>query len=293
LVLTCDEQGEERALSNVCTHRANLVVKAAGSRRELVCGYHGRRFGLDGSLRAMPGFKGAEAFPGPCDDLPRIVLERWGPLRFVSLAPFAPLGELLAPLTERLAGFPIGDLVPDPSATRTYQVKANWALYCDNYLEGFHIPFVHPALRRELEIGDYRTDLFPYTSLQTGISPRGEEAFEDRVAAYYFWVFPNLMLNFYPWGLSVNVVEPVGPGRTRVHFLTYVSDPDRRGKGAGGDLDTVEMEDEAVVEAVQRGVSSGLYERGRFSPDRERGVHHFHRLLARFLEEGPPRPVEG
>jgi choline monooxygenase len=92
------------------------------------------------------------------------------------------------------------------------------------------------------------------------------------------------MLNFYPWGLSVNLVEPQSPSRTRVRFRAYVGDAALRGAGAGGGLHRVEEEDEAVVEAVQRGVRSRVYRGGRYAPAHERGVHHLHRLLCRFLD---------
>jgi choline monooxygenase len=85
--------------------------------------------------------------------------------------------------------------------------------------------------------------------------------------------------------MSVNVVRPLGPDRTRVSFLAYVWDPARLDRGAGSGLDRVEREDEAVVESVQKGVRSRAYHRGRYSPKREQGVHHFHRLLERFLKE--------
>lgn len=104
-----------------------------------------------------------------------------------------------------------------------------------------------------------------------------------RVAAFYFWLFPNLMLNFYPWGLSANVVQPLGTARCRVSFVSYVWNESLRSQGVGGDLHKVEMEDEEVVEAVQKGVSSHLYDRGRFSARREIGTHHFHHLLARYM----------
>ena len=91
------------------------------------------------------------------------------------------------------------------------------------------------------------------------------------------------MFNVYPWGVSVNVVTPLAVDRTRVSFLPFVWDPSQREQGAGGGLDRVEREDEAIVEAVQRGVRSRLYDRGRYSPAREGGVHHFHRLLAEFM----------
>ena len=107
------------------------------------------------------------------------------------------------------------------------------------------------------------------------------------VAAYDWWIFPNLMLNFYPWGLSLNRVVPEAIDRTRVEFRAYVMDESKRAQGAGGALHEVELEDEAVVEAVQRGVRSRFYHHGRYSPTRERGTHHFHRLLCEFIEEPP------
>jgi choline monooxygenase len=89
------------------------------------------------------------------------------------------------------------------------------------------------------------------------------------------------MINVYPWGLSVNAVTPLAVDRSRISFVTWVWDESKRGKGAGADLHAVELEDEAIVEDVQRGVRSPLYKRGRYSPTREIGVHHFHRMLAR------------
>jgi choline monooxygenase len=127
-----------------------------------------------------------------------------------------------------------------------------------------------------------------------GVTHKPEDAFEipeshpdhgRRIGGYYFWLFPCTMLNVYPWGVSVNVVLPLGPERCKVVYTTWVWDPARHDTGAGSSLDQVEMEDEAVVEACARGVRSSLYERGRYSPTRERGVHHFHRLLARFLDD--------
>jgi choline monooxygenase len=94
------------------------------------------------------------------------------------------------------------------------------------------------------------------------------------------------MLNFYPWGCSVNVVKPISAERTKVSFLSYVWDPSKLNKGAGAQLEKVEREDEFVVENVHNGLRSKFYKAGRFSPTRELGVHHFHRLLADFLSRG-------
>ena len=81
----------------------------------------------------------------------------------------------------------------------------------------------------------------------------------------------------------MNLVRPLGPELTKVSFLPYVWDAGKLEQGAGAALDRVEREDEVVVEAVQKGVKSRFYHRGRFSVTREAGVHHFHRLLSRVL----------
>lgn len=285
LVFTRTPQGV-RCLSNVCTHRGNLVVESAGACEGLRCRYHGRRFDLDGRFVSMPEFTGCEAFPSSTDDLPKVAHGTLGPLVFASVQPSIPFDELIAPMRARLDAMPLDRLVFDREASRDYEVKANWALYCDNFLEGFHIPFVHAALNKVLDYGSYRTELFAHGSVQIGVAQDGDATFEvgpERVAGVYFWLFPSTMLNFYPWGLSLNQVVPLSHERTRVSYRSYVWDPSKRSGGAGGDLHRVELEDEAVVEAVQRGVRSRLYDRGRYSPTRELGVHHFHRLLARAL----------
>lgn len=292
LLLARDREDQVHCLSNVCTHRGNLVCENDGVESFLRCRYHGRRFGLDGNFQSMPEFEQAIDFPSPADDLPRVQHGSWGKLVFASLEPAITLQEVLAPVLARCDWMPIEQAVLDPGRSRDYLVQANWALYCDNYLEGFHIPFVHPSLAGALEYDEYRTELFPAATLQVGIAKGAEDTFDlpadspdagQRIAAYYFWLFPNTMLNLYPWGISVNIVRPLAVDRTKVSFLSYVWDPERLDRGAGAGLDRVEREDEIVVESVQRGVRSHLYDRGRYSPARERGVHHFHRLLAAAL----------
>jgi choline monooxygenase len=280
LLLTRDGDGIARALSNVCTHRGNLVCTEAGPAQNLRCRYHGRRFALDGRFLGMPEFENVVDFPSAADDLPRVLLAELHPLLFTALDPAFPFEVLAAPVRARMPAA----MQADPSGSRAYQVAANWALYCDNYLEGFHVPFVHAGLAGTIDYGSYRTELFPWSSLQIAEAASPGDAFDgSNVAAYYFFLFPNTMLNFYPWGLSINVVVPLAVDRTRIVYRSWVADASRRGKGAGGALDRVELEDEAIVEQVQKGIGSRLYDRGRYSPAREAGVHHFHRLLAGML----------
>ena len=296
LVLTRDEHDRVHALSNVCTHRGHLVVLASGGvHRHLTCRYHGRRFGLDGRFEFMPEMKQANGFPRPCDSLPKVACEAFGPWLFVSLDPAMAFDAWVADLRQRLGHIPWSEFRLDPSRSRDYLVQANWMTYCDNYLEGFHIPYVHASLNEVVDYGQYRTELFEWGSLQVGVASRtdgGTPVFDlpsghpdagQRIAAYYYWLWPNTMLNVYPWGLSVNLVQPLGVDRTRVRFRSYVWNPHLLDHGAGADLDRVEREDEAVVERVQVGLRSRLYKPGRYSPSRESGVHHFHRLVTQTL----------
>ena len=289
-----EDEGEGLLLSNVCTHRGNLLCPApcpvgAGKAGSLRCGYHGRRFDLRGRATHMPAFAGVP-FPEERDHLPRVPCGRFGGMTFASVTPAVSFEDWIGPLRAWLSFVPWSALVPE--TPRDYEVNAHFALYCDNYLEGFHIPFVHPGLASQLDYGAYRTELFPWGTLQIGVAkgddhtldlPADHPAAGERVAALYAWLFPCTMINVYPWGVSLNVITPLAHDRTRVTFVSLVR-PDAGGRaGAGGDLHQVELADEAVVEAVARGVRSRFYESGRFSPTEERGVHHAHRLFGELL----------
>lgn len=288
IVFVRDMEDQLRCFANVCTHRGMTVCEAAGNERFLRCRYHGRRFGLDGKFQHMPEFEGVQNFPCEDDDLPKVPFFQWARFLFASANPAFSAEEVFAPMIERLAWMPVHEFQPEPQRTRDYMVRANWALYVDNYLEGFHIPFVHADLNAVLDYGNYHVEKLPHGVLQLAYGQPGEAVFDlppsspdygKPIAAYYYWFFPNLMFNFYPWGLSVNVVKPLGPALTRVSFIGFVWDASKMGEGAGAALDRVEREDEVVVEAVQRGIRSRFYKHGRYSVAREDGTHHFHRLL--------------
>jgi len=281
-----------RCLSNVCTHRGNILIDSPCTQSKIKCRYHGRRFSLTGEFLHMPEFEETKNFPTDKDNLTTVDMASFDPFIFASLAPKVPFQEVFSDIKERLFWLPIEEMQLNKERSKTYQVKAHWALYCENYLEALHIPFVHPGLRQTIDCTTYTTELYRYSSLQLALATEGELYFDlppqaadygKKVAAYYYWIFPNTMLNFYPWGCSVNVVKPLGPELTEVTFLTYILDESKLDQGAGGGLDQVEMEDEAVVESVQKGIKSRFYESGRFSPTKEQGTHHFQRLLCEFL----------
>jgi choline monooxygenase len=168
--------------------------------------------------------------------------------------------------------------------TVDYEIACNWKVYVDNYVEGYHIPIVHPELFRLLDYGAYEVEIAGGHSKQHAPLRAREGAPE----AFFYWVFPNLMLNLYPDNLQTNLVLPLSPERTVTRFEWYLLEPDRPGADeefarSFALAEQVQREDVAICEAVQKGLGSRTYDRGRYSVRRENGVHHFHGLLAAAL----------
>lgn len=294
LLLTRDTEDQIHCLSNVCTHRGNLVAENAGKAKELRCRYHGRRFDLAGNFLAMPEFKEVQNFPQPCDNLAKLEVGIWkDKFVFTALEPAYAFEEAIKEMKTRLFWLPLENFKYDPTRSRDYLIKANWALYCDNYLEGFHIPFVHPALNDMLDYQEYAYETYQYSNLQIGYAKKGGDFifqippespdYGKEITAYYYWLFPNMMFNFYPWGVSVNIVKPLQTNLTKVSFLTYIWDENKISSQTIPLIDRTEREDEEVVESVQKGVQSRFYQAGRYSPKKEPCVHHFHLLIQKFL----------
>ena len=289
LIWTRGDEGVEHLLSNVCTHRGARMVDGPCRVRHVRCPYHGRRFRLNGDVAGAPGFDGEPGFPEPRDRLAAVGLAAFGPWRFGALAPKIEASTWFAPLSERLPWVDWSALRYHEGGERHHRIDANWALYVENYLEGFHIPFVHPGLAKVLDGARYRTELLPHGTLQVGVAQPGAPAFQPpegdpdhdtAIGGYYFWLFPGTMVNLYPWGVSMNQVEPLEPRQTCIHYRTWTFDVMGTAGAPQPDIDTVELEDQAVVLRTQSGVGARLYPGGRYSPTEERGTHHFHRLLA-------------
>lgn len=297
VVLTRDLDGTLRAFYNVCRHRAGVVAKGAGNRKTLQCRYHGWLYGLDGSLKNTPEFEGVECFDRAEFGLVPIRVETWGPFAFVNLNDDAPsLMEWLGEIPAETARFDFFNM--RQVERRDYHVNANWKVYIDNYLEGYHIPIAHPGLYRELDYDQYRVDTFRYYSSQYApIRPARKEdaagriytALEGDDQAFYYWIFPNFMLNIYLGMLQINVIVPLGHDRTLTVFEWYFADPGtpetwNQLQDSIAFSDEIQQEDIELCEDVWRNLRSGTYTQGRYSVKRENGVYHFHSLLHEFLQ---------
>jgi choline monooxygenase len=292
IIVARGQDQQLRAFSNVCRHRAGPVAAGPGTRKTFQCGYHGWSYSLDGKLIGTPEFDGVECFSKEENCLPEFRVETLGALVFVNLDPrSAPLGQTLEDLPSLIGNNDLSTM--SFAARKDWYVDCNWKVYVDNYLEGYHIPIVHPTLNREIDYASYRTETRSYYSIQH--SPIKESASRlrkdensSRNQVQFSWVFPNLMLNVYPDNYSTNLIVPLGPERTLTVFEWYFRDLDRSDvqealKRTIEFSDEIQREDIAICEAVQRGLRSRTYTGGRYSAKRENGVHHFHGLLTKFL----------
>jgi choline monooxygenase len=285
-----------RAMYNVCRHHAAAVVtEPCGQTSILHCPYHGWNYGLDGSLKGMPEFDGVKDFDRQKNGLFPARAEAWENFVFVNLdLKAASLRDFLGGLVKRVA--PLGVSKLHYFDTRVYDIACNWKVFVDNYLDGgYHVPHLHKGLNSVLDYKEYTIENEDRYCLQsspmvssdqdkaTGATRKGDRA-------WYFWQYPNLMINCYEGYMDTNLVLPIDVDHCRVIFDFYfgdVSDAAREYNQQSVAVGArVQEEDLGICEAVQRGLKSRAYNAGRLSVRREAGEHLFHRLLAADLKAG-------
>ena len=273
-----------RGFFNVCRHRGGPLATDAGCGRVLKCRYHGWTYTLEGMLRGVPQWDRVELFDRRDYGLLPVRVETWQGLVFVNLdAGASPLSSLFEGIETRTAVLGLSGL--RHAARTSYEVMSNWKVYVENFLEGYHVPIVHPELLRLYDYTRYETDVHREFTLQRSpLAPTDHAYAPGGGEALYYCVFPNFMLNILPGRLQTNVVVPTGPESCRVVFDYYYDDFESEAgcARAADDMafaDEVQAEDIGICERVQRGLASRAYDRGRFSVRFEAGVHWFQRRL--------------
>jgi len=280
--------GALRAFPNVCRHRAGPLVLCSGKGLgNLRCKYHGWLYSQDGRLIAAPEMQGAAGFRVEDVRLPSFKVREWQGLVFVALDDCVPdFDRVYSGITERIAPVDLGAMrfvLRD-----SWDVACNWKVYIDNFLEGYHVPLVHPALAKVVDYRQYDVELSEWYSLQHSPLQSCDDVYGDG-RAYYYFVYPNVMLNVMPGRLQTNRVIPMGPGRCRVEFDWFCALDDAAVARADNDREftnSVQEEDVDICERVQQGLASGHYRAGRLCPTREAGVWHFHERLRAAYEAG-------
>lgn len=296
-----------RAFYNVCSHRAHELLSGEGTARMITCPYHAWTYALDGSLRNarraenVPGFNTADYCLKP------VRVEEFGPLVFVNLDPDA------VPLAEQAGGLlrELKDFVPDfdkltKVSTKSWEVKANWKVVIDNFLECYHCETAHPALCKLIDMDSYKSvthDIYSTHLSRSGSPDNDAYSFDpgagSQVGAFW-WLWPTTTISVGPGepNMVMFYVRPLGPDRSIEIADYYYADRDISGDDEASAQrlarlsyanDVLQAEDNALVEGVQRGLTSRAYSRGRFMIDgglthnSEHAVLHFHQLVSKAL----------
>lgn len=269
--------GALRAFHDVCAHRGGPLSCAGLS---FVCGYHGWTYDLDGRLVRARDF-GDELPEGAA--LRPVDVDEWRGLVFVRLSAGSgpSLLDDLGGFADAAAAFPMESFRFDGEVV--HELRTNWKTYADNYLEGYHIPVVHPELDRTVDSRRYEVDVH-----EDGRWVRHRAPAKDGSATsgVWLWRHPNLALNVYPDGMNVERFLPAGPARTLVvYWYFFAADADLVSVEESRKLSASLMdEDRAICEAVQRNLDAGVYDRGPLSPRHEAGVAAFQRWVREAVE---------
>jgi choline monooxygenase len=301
IVVVRGGDGVLRGFYNVCRHHAAAVVtEPCGQAAILQCPYHGWKYGLDGALKGMPEFEGVQNFDRAHNGLVAIRVETWECFVFVNLDPHAvSLAEFLGGLVRRVA--PLGISKLHFFERKEYPIHCNWKVFVDNYLDGgYHVPHLHKGLSSVLDYKQYTIENEDRYCLQSSPMVSSDEdaatgATRKGDRAWYFWQYPNLMINCYEGYMDTNYVIPLDADRCSVIFDFYFSDVSEVRREYNTQSvnvgNRVQDEDLGICEDVQRGLKSRAYCAGRLSVRREAGEHLFHRLLAADLKGNGARSV--
>jgi choline monooxygenase len=318
IIVTRNRAGELRGFHNVCRHRATKLldgVQSVGRTCRIRCPYHSWTYDLDGNCLGTPLFAGSgipaeqqgvfdmsavRGFDKADYGLFPVRVQAWGFLVFVHLDPQGPpVSEQLGDLPDRLAGHRLGQW--RAQRRRRYEVAANYKLIGENFMEYYHLPWVHPELIRVSRLSDhYRWQgRGMYTGMTTtpisantdaggwdGLAPVPDLPQADASAGRFVWLFPNTAIVVLPNHAFVLLTHPEGPSRT-VEEAVLLTHPDSAaGADATGALDQLEgfwdlvnRQDLEIVQRVQSGITDPTYTGGRMCYRFEEPLHRFQNMI--------------
>jgi choline monooxygenase len=321
--------GELRAFYNVCRHRGTRLLRPAETKvkRWIKCPYHSWAYSQDGACIGTPMFgdpdippdqraafdlSDADGFDKADYGLLPVAVDEWGPLVFVNLAADPPpLAHQLGDLPDRSAGYRLSEWTI--ARTATYEIAANYKLVAENFMEYYHLPWVHPGLVKVSPIeAHYRwqgpgmysgfctTPIAPDTDdggWGSGLEPISGLTHDDGHSARFAWVFPNVAVNILPNHVFIIHAHPVSPRLTRetTYLLLHPGSGGGPAVEAAADelsafWDRVNREDIEIVERVQEGLDSTPFPGGRLCYRFEEPLHRFQNMVIDHMVGRPRVP---
>jgi len=269
--------GVLRGFHNVCRHRGARLLEEGNGRCEMLrCPYHLWVYGEAGELRHAPWFGEDPGFRLADWPLAPIAVETWRGLLFAAIDAETSLVEQLGDLPQEVADYPIESF--QPVASERFVMASNWKTYTDNFVEGYHVPGIHPAFLKVIQFDRFETvalnGIVRMTAPQKGGSIYGGK---------WLWAWPNWTLSLFPGGMNTSRINPLGPDATELVYHFYFADvSDATAEARRATIATncaIVREDFGICEHTQRNYASGAYRPGPLSPRHEQSVAYFQRKV--------------
>ncbi|MEM8504932.1 MAG: aromatic ring-hydroxylating dioxygenase subunit alpha [Cyanobacteria bacterium P01_D01_bin.1] len=317
VMITRDRNHQLQAFYNVCRHRGSQLVKSACQLNRFQCPYHGWQYSLRGDCTAFPMFERKqpaqeESSKQQNRNLLSVQVDTWGCLVFINLdAQAMPLRGWLGDLPQKLAGYRLQDWTL--AHQRDYSIQANWKLIAENFMEYYHLPWVHPELVQVSRIEDHYRDQGTgmYTGMRTtpiaantaaggwqGLPTMQGLSSLESLSGRFICLFPNVCLSILPNHAFVMLLKPSGvdltlestalllpPADSTVQEQTHL-EPSCLEATETPALealvefwDLVNRQDIEIVETVQKGLKNGAYQGGYLSETFEEPLHRFQNMV--------------
>ncbi|MEM7123211.1 MAG: aromatic ring-hydroxylating dioxygenase subunit alpha [Pseudomonadota bacterium] len=288
LVVVRHPDGHLNGFHNVCRHRAAALLSdgQTGQCSAIRCPYHGWTYDLDGSLKLTPKFGDPDGFSRDVFGLFPVRVAVWAGLVFVCLSNDAPdLTTWLGDVPDLAAPYPTTDDL-DYHGSFVVDGPANWKTYCDNTVEGYHLPFVHQRLTKivdqtETAIRSYQNGHLVvfhvgYHGLDTGVRGGG---------GIWFYRVPGFQAVLGPTGFKAERIDPVGPGALRsTSWAWYGGLDDKARADAFAWAETIVREDLGICQTVQQNLEAGIYDTGILSPKMETHTARLQQIVRDYVE---------
>ncbi len=271
--------GSLRGFKNVCRHRgAKLLADGTGQCGLIVCPYHKWSFADTGRLVQAPWYGKDPAIIPEDWPLEPVAIDSWRGLLFASLDPVETLAEQLGDLIPEVADEPLESYEATDLATVSFD--ANWKVYTDNFVEGYHIPGTHPGFYAAIDFEQFQTTA--HKGMVKMTAPPREGLF---YRGKWLWMWPNWTLSLFDGGFSVSRINPTSTDRTDQHYTFFFrpgTEAEARARSVKGTLDVVK-EDYTICVETHRNYAAGAYSAGPLSGRHEKGVRYFQERVAAAL----------
>ncbi len=313
-----DKTGKLGAFYNVCRHGGSKLFEKNGSIKSLHCPYHAWVYGLDGQCLGTSMFRNekiVDTVPsnGGETDLSDTALfdkknygllplsvQTWGFLVFVNLSTkTTPLEEWLGDIPQKFQSHVLENW--EIFGEKNYDVASNYKLIEENFMEYYHLPFVHPELTNVSRMEDHHRSQGAgmYTGMLTTPVSRDVDSVwlnlppahglnkEHLEAAYHICIFPNVTITILPNHAFCMITDPICANQTRERTF-LLSPPGTLDNESHTSMflelvkfwDMVNTQDLGIVERVQLGLSNTAFTGGRMCPKFEEPLHRYQNWVA-------------